>query len=234
MLNLLRVVVLLSVCNLLTGCPSTSVRAPSDGTGALPTIGTPDLRGATIYTVNSAVSDLQVQVFRGGTLARLGHNHVMTSKQVSGRVWLQSAIVRSGFDLEFPVASLVVDDAQAREAAGNEFSGTIAQADREDTRKNMLRAEVLDAENYPTIKLQSVRLAGSLNAAQIMTRITIKGVTRDVFVPVTISSSGNELTASGSFDILQTHFGIKPFSIGLGALEVQDRLRIVFKIAAQR
>jgi hypothetical protein len=33
---------------------------------------------------------------------------------------------------------------------------------------------------------------------------------------------------------LQTDFGIKPFSIGLGALEVQDRLHLKFVLVAQR
>ena len=97
----------------------------------------------------------------------------------------------------------------------------------------MLRAEVLDADAHPTIKLQSVRVGGSAPELQITTRITIKGVARDVLVPATVAMEGNQLRASGEFDIRQTDFGIKPFSIGLGALEVQDRLHIVFSVVAR-
>lgn len=234
MLNSLRVMMLMSACGLLAACPSTNVRSPPSATNDVPEIGAPDLRGATLYTVNPASSDVQVLVFRGGTLARLGHNHVISAKQVTGTVWTHSAVAQSGFELDFPVADLVVDDPSARKAAGDEFPGEISQADRDGTRKNMLGAEVLDGQNHPKITLRSVRLTGSASAAQITTRVTIKGVARDVLVPAAITASGDQLIVTGSFDIQQTQFGIKPFSIGLGALEVQDRLQIVFKLVAEK
>lgn len=218
---------------LLAGCPAATVRLP-EARGSLPTLPKPDLGGATVYSVDPTASDLQIRVFRGGTLARLGHNHVMTSKHLSGRIWSQAALERSGFELEFPVAELIVDDPQARAAAGTEFPGEIPADDRAGTRKNMLRAEVLDAEHYPTIKLASVRVEGSLPALRFTTRITIKDVSRDVLVPASVAIEDGRLIATGRFDILQTHFGIKPFSIGLGALEVQDRLHVEFGIVATK
>jgi polyisoprenoid-binding protein YceI len=234
MLKSLRIGALLGLSILLAACPTTSVRPPVDAKAGPAAIGAPDLQGATLYSVNPTASDVQIHVFRAGTLARLGHNHVMTSKHVTGRMWWQSAVERSGFELEFPVAELIVDDAQARAAAGGEFPGEISQSDRDGTRKNMLRAEVLDSDKHPKISLRSVRIAGSPTNPQITTRITIKGVARDVATPATVAVQGNRLIATGSFDIQQTDFGMKPFSIGLGALEVQDRLTIVFKVVADK
>jgi polyisoprenoid-binding protein YceI len=216
----------------LSGCPSTAVRPPSETKEAFPTVGAPDLRGATLYSIDSNASDVQIHVFRGGKLARLGHNHVMTSKHVTGRVWMHAALERSGFEMSLPVAQLVVDDAQARADAGSEFPGEISMDDREGTKQNMLRTEVLDAEQYPDITLRSVRISGSQQSAQVMARITIKEVSRDVTVPTSIAVADGRLTATGEFDIEQTNFGIKPFSIGLGALEVLDRLHIEFNIVA--
>ena len=232
-MNSVRIAALVLLSGLMAGCPTTSVRPPETSNAALPSVGAPDLKGATIYTIDSQPSNVQIHVFRGGTLARLGHNHVMTSKHVAGRVWRHRANERSGFELEFPVAQLIVDDPQARAAAGSEFPGEISEGDRDGTRKNMLRPEVLDADAHPTIKLQSVRVGGSASDLQITTRITIKGVASDVLVPATLAIEGNQLRASGEFDIRQTDFGIKPFSIGLGALEVQDRLHVVFSVVAR-
>lgn len=229
----LRIASVLAASALLTACPTTSVRPP-ESREALPAVRAPDLRGASVFAVDSTASDVQVHVFRGGKLARLGHNHVMTSKHLAGRIWSRTALEGSGFQLEFPVAQLIVDEPRARAAAGSEFPGEIPADDREGTRRNMLRAEVLDAENHPTIKLQSVEVSGSAQRPQITTRITIKGVARDVIVPATVAIEGGRLTASGQFDIQQTEFGIKPFSIGMGALEVQDRLHIVFRVVAAR
>lgn len=221
---------------LLAACPR-PVRPPPPTPTVPPTPSAPsgaDTRGAAVYEVSSQSSQLSIQVFRGGKFSRLGHNHVMTSQQVSGRVWVHPEFARSGFELSFPVAQLVVDDAEARRAAGSEFPPDIPQSDKDGTRKNMLRAEVLDGEHYPEVKLRSAHVAGTLEAPQVTAHITIKDASRDVQVPVKLTIEGAKLSASGAFDILQTEFGIKPFSVALGALEVQDKLHIEFKIVAEK
>jgi hypothetical protein len=218
---------------LLAACPST-VRRGSEPASSLPPLAPPDLSGSTLYQVSPSASEVHILVFRGGTLARLGHNHVMTSKAVTGRVWLHPRVDRSGFELAFPVQELIVDDVEARLAAGGDFPPEIPQADKDGTRKNMLRPEVLDGERYPTITLRSARVAGPLASANVTARITIKDATRDVAVPVSVTVAAGRLTAAGELDILQTDFGMKPFSIALGALEVQDRLHVKFKIVADQ
>jgi|HigsolmetaAR202D_1030399.scaffolds.fasta_scaffold00074_31 polyisoprenoid-binding protein YceI len=232
-MNACKAAVLLAACVALTGCPTTGIRPPSP-VEPPPAVAPPDLRGTAVFEVDSSASTVHIQVFRGGALARLGHNHVVTSKHVSGRVWIHASLQRSGFELEVPVADLIVDDPDARAAAGPEFASEIAPKDRDGTRQNMLRAEVLDAERHPTIKLRSVHVAGSADRPQVTTRITIKGVARDVVVPATVRIENDLLTATGEFDIRQTDFGMKPFSVGLGALEVQDRLHIAFEIVGRR
>jgi len=217
---------------LLAACPR-PVRPPAPAPTVPPTPAA-DTRGATVYEVNPRSSQLSILVFRGGKFSRLGHNHVMTSQDVSGRVWVHPEFPRSGFELSFPVAQLVVDDAEARRAAGGDFPPDIPQSDKDGTRKNMLKPEVLDGEHYPQVKLQAAKVGGTLQAPQVTARITIKDATREVEVPVQVAIEGAKLSASGEFDILQTEFGIKPFSVALGALEVQDRLHIKFRIVAEK
>jgi hypothetical protein len=158
----------------------------------------------------------------------------MTSRSVAGRVWLHSQLEKSGFELAFAVAELIVDDAQARRAAGPEFPPDIPQADKDGTRKNMLRTEVLDGERFAQISLRSVRVSGSQQAPLITTAITIKDATREVEVPAKVSIEGGRLEASGEFDIQQTDFGMKPFSVAMGAIAVKDQLRIKFALVAER
>jgi polyisoprenoid-binding protein YceI len=148
-------------------------------------------------------------------------------------VWQQRSIERSGFEISLPVNDLVVDDPEARKQAGADFPPDVPQADRDGTRKNMLRAEVLDGEHFAAITLKSVGIRGSLPEVTAVARITIKDVSHDVELPVSVHVEGNQLKADGMFDIRQTDFGIKPFSIGLGALEVQDRLHVEFHLVAE-
>lgn len=190
------------------------------------------MEAATVYELDSQASTLHIHVFRGGTFARLGHNHVMSSQSVTGRIWMRPQFSSSSFELSFPVANLIVDDPAARRAAGTDFPPEIPESDKAGTRKNMLRKEVLDAENYPTVTVKSASVSGSLQAARISARITIKDVTREVVVPTTIVMNGTGLTARGEFEIKQTEFGIKPFSVAMGALEVQDTLRVRFDLVA--
>ena len=96
----------------------------------------------------------------------------------------------------------------------------------------MLRAEVLDGENYPRVEMKSAKIEGSLPAPQVTARITIKQATRDVIVPVQVTVTGDRLTATGEFAIQQTEFGMKPFSVAMGSLEVKDRLDVRFSIVA--
>jgi hypothetical protein len=221
---------LVALAALLAACPSSVRETPERG---LPPLATPDTSGATVYRVGAA-SEAHVLVFRGGALARLGHNHVMTSRAITGRVWLHPQLERAGFELAFPVGELIVDDPEARRAAGGDFPPEISQADRDGTRRNMLRTEVLDGERFPMVVLRSARVAGTLPAPTITVRITIKDVSRDIDVPATVTVSGDRVSATGEFDLLQSDFGIEPFSIGLGALTVQDRLRVKFHIVAER
>jgi polyisoprenoid-binding protein YceI len=232
-----RTLVPLLVCLLATGCLGGSRTPPVSAPPAAP-VPPPskpaEMEGATLYKVNPAASRVDILVYRGGTLARLGHNHVMTSKAVTGRVWVHSQIEKSGFEMAFPVAELIVDDADARRAAGAEFPPDIPQADKDGTRKNMLRAEVLDAERFPQVSLRSVRVAGSLQAPQITTRITLKDQSREVEVPAKVEVEGSRLRAQGEFDIQQTSFGMKPFSVALGAIAVKDQLHIKFSLVAEK
>jgi hypothetical protein len=229
-----RAGLLLCLCLGLAACPR-PVQPPAPAPSVPPTAPSPapaEVPGATTYRIDPQASVLHILVYRGGRFAKLGHNHVVSSKSLSGRVWMHRQLTQSGFEIAFAVADLIVDDPDARRAAGSEFPPEIPDADKQGTRKNMLRAEVLDAENYPRVELSSVKIEGALPSPQVTARITIKQASRDVVVPVKVTVEGERLIASGEFPIQQTEFGIKPFSVAMGALEVKDRLDIRFNIVA--
>jgi len=190
--------------------------------------------GATVYTIDADRSLVTLRVYRAGRLAKLGHNHVITSANETGRAWTNGTPATSGFEVRMAVVDLVVDDPAARAAAGADFPGEISEAARDGTRANMLRAEVLDGERYPEIVVRAGSLNGAWDQPTVAASVTLKGQTRSIDVPLAIVRTDDAIVAHGSFTVLQSDFGITPFSIGGGAIAVADAVDISFEIRAVR
>jgi hypothetical protein len=62
---------------------------------------------------------------------------------------------------------------------------------------------------------------------------TVRGEVRAIMVQVSYSLADRALTASGEARIRQSDLGLTPFSAMLGALQVQDEMRVSFRIVAR-
>ena len=173
-----------------------------------------------------------VIVRRAGPLARLGHDHVITSADEAGTVWLGSTPADSSFELTLPVERFDVDLPEARAAAGPEFAAPVPDDARDGTRHNMLRAAVLDGEHFPTITLRSTAATGDWPQPIVRVAVTLKGVEREQEIPVVVERDADGVIARGELRLNQTDFGITPFSVAGGAIQVADTLEIRFAIAA--
>jgi len=185
---------------------------------------------ARTFDVDPARTTVTMLVYRAGPLARLGHNHAIVSDLESGQVWLGSSAQSSGCEVRVPVAALVVDDPQARASAGAEFAGTVPDDARAGTRANMLRTEVLDAEHFPEIVVRCAGADGTWQQVLVHATIRLKGAERNIDVPVALDVANDVVTATGAFQIRQSDFGITPFSVAGGAIQVADPVDIRFVI----
>jgi hypothetical protein len=176
---------------------------------------------------------LQILVYRGGSMARLGHNHVIASHQVSGAVYVLDDPTQMRFDLSFPVNELTIDEPALRETAGPDFPPKVPQSARDGTRTNLLSPAVLDGANYPAIRLRATDVIAAGEGYDVGVELSIKDQVRNLRVPVTLVRKEGALKASGEFPIRQSDLGIKPFSIAMGALVVVDEMRIRFEISAR-
>ena len=96
----------------------------------------------------------------------------------------------------------------------------------------MLRAEVLDGEHFPTITLRSTAASGVWPQPIVRVAVTLKGVEREQEIPVVVERDANGVIARGELRLNQTDFGMTPFSVAGGAIQVADTLEIRFEIAA--
>ena len=176
-----------------------------------------------VYRIDAAQSLITITVRRGGTLARLGHDHVVASRTLEG----YAAPDAGRADLHFRLDQMTVDEPALRSAAGLDTQPS------EDaiagTRTNML-TRVLEAERYPVVLLHAERTAA---ADTLRLTVTLHGVARTMEVPARIERTGSTLTASGDLRLLQTDFGITPMSVMAGAMTVQDAMELHFTIVAR-
>jgi hypothetical protein len=183
--------------------------------------------------VVSEESLLQILVYRGGAMARLGHNHVITSHHVSGDVYVLGDPTLMRFDLSFPVNELTVDEPAMREMAGADFPPGVPQSARDGTRSNLLSEALLDGARYPTIRLRATDAVATSEGYDVGVEITIKDQVRNVRVPVAVEREDGALKASGEFPLKQSVLGLKPFSVAMGTLVVVDEMRIRFEVSAR-
>lgn len=186
-----------------------------------------------VFKVNGEASLVEIRVYHEGRLARLGHNHIISSKDLQGTVILTRNIHNSSLDLQLPVATLIVDDSSLRQEAGKDFNTTVAESDIEGTRTNMLGEKVLDAKHFPKIRVRAKVAGGKLPVLALDASLRILGISNSLKIPVKVETRGDQLTASGIFEVHQSKLGMQPFSTLVGALKVKDKLTIRFRIVAR-
>ena len=192
------------------------VTAPAAAPAASPAIG-PQLQ------IDTTSSLIVVTVRRGGVLARLGHDHVVASHTVTGKV----SPAQDRADLQFRLDQMTVDEADLRRIAGLEKQPSADAIDG--TRHNML-TKVLDAERYPVVSIHAERDAPG---QPLRVSITLHGVTRTLAVPAELREENGVITVKGGFTLKQTDFGLTPFSVMGGAMAVEDQMELRFDLIAK-
>ncbi|MBB3178480.1 YceI family protein [Variovorax sp. Sphag1AA] len=181
-------------------------------------------QGAVVYRVSPPDALVVITVRRGGSLARFGHDHVIASRSLQGFV----APAQGRADLFMPLDDLSVDEPALRTEAGLDTQPTAS--DIEGTRTNM-QDKVLRVQEFPYALVQ-VRDVDAKDPASASVSITLLGTTRTSTVPLTLVRTQDALRVIGSMELKQSDFGITPFSLLGGALQVEDAFRVRFDIRA--
>jgi hypothetical protein len=218
---------------IVAGCALRPPPAPVPPTAAAaqpaPHVGTP-------YDVVPQESLLTILVYRGGTLASAGHNHVIASHDLAGTIYVPADPLKASFELKVPVATLTVDEAALRALQPSaDFPPDVSEGARQGTRHNMLGPALLDAEHDPEIVLRALGNEPTADAGGLLARVecTVRGQARTLAIPVRYQRRDGEIVVAGELPLRQTDLGLTPFSALLGALQVQDEMRVSVRIVAR-
>jgi len=186
--------------------------------------------GQAVYRIDSSSSLVTIQVHPGGKLAHLGHEHVVASHDIQGFVlWSEDRGQRRA-DIFMPLETLTVDEPELRRQYGLE-----KQPDEKDihgTRNNML-TRTLRVEKNHFVSVHVTQIMNSSSPTAVDAIFTLNAVAVHKSIDTDVESSEGRLFFSGEFSIAQTEFGLQPFSVLGGLLQVKDKVDILFRIAAR-
>ena len=229
----MRLPVLLFLAAILAACSGTRTESPPATTGVELPVQEYEValrRGDAVYRIDAVESLLTVRVYREGPLARLGHDHVIASRDLRGlAAWSADGTVARA-DLAMPISTLSIDDRQLRADAG--FESQPSADDIEGTRANMIKS--IDAEVFSDIRARAEFIGAEPDAARFRIEIDWHGVTQSFEATVELRRDANAFEVGGAFELRQSDFGIVPYSVFGGALSVADRLDVSFRLRGRR
>ncbi len=106
----------------------------------------------------------------------------------------------------------------------------LSPGDREKMHRNLLDRDVLDAARWPALSFAG-RFAGTREKGTLGGQLVVRGEPRAVSFAVTITEEGGKLRARGIWEGALRDLGIKPFKALLGAVRLEDWIRIRLEVA---
>lgn len=193
----------------------------------------PSAVAAAGYTVQPERSELVVRTFKAGIASALAHDHVARATRFSGTLEYDPASPTSAsVEVTVEAASIVVDEAELRQRY--ELDKAVSEKSRAKIQETMEGPDQLDVGRFPEIAFRSTRVAtGADGTLEVTGAFTLHGVTRQVTVPVDVELEGETLRAEGSFRLLQSDYGIEPFSGGMGTVRNQDEVELIIRLETQ-
>lgn len=150
-----------------------------------------------------------------GLLRALGHNPTLVAHPDAVTV----EVVEEGdtgatatLALRFPVARIDPPE-------------DISRDDRDKMRANMEAPEVLDAARFPHV-LVTARWRGATDSGRLEVDATVRGGTHTLTMDVALERTDGALRARGTWEGRLTDLGIKPFRALMGALKLEDWVRL--------
>ncbi len=176
------------------------------------------------------IANSRVYVFVGKT--GLGHEHGAIGKLKTGTLHLSSPEPQHSLGtLVFDMASFDADGDVARKYVGLE--GSTDASTRSQVNANLLGKDVLNVRAYPTATFEAKQIEKLLSISnrglaqyKFSGQFTLHGTTRPLEFIADLEIVKGWQHLRGEFEILQSDYGIKPFSKMFGTIGVSDKIKI--------
>jgi polyisoprenoid-binding protein YceI len=167
------------------------------------------------YTLGPSDGRLKVRTGRQGMASKVGHDLTLEASN-----W--KATVRVDPDPSQSEVTATVEPRSLEVVAATGGAKPLSDKDKKDIRKNIAG---LLGNNSITFQSTSVRPNGDTSAT-VVGNLSIANQSRPVTLDLTIEPDGGNARLKGRVPIVQSNFGVKPFTAMLGALKVKDEVEV--------
>jgi polyisoprenoid-binding protein YceI len=171
------------------------------------------------YRLGPEAGRLLVHTTRTGLGAKAGHDLTIEVTRWHGRATVDTANpANSSVTIQVDV-----DSFEVRQGTGG--LKPLTDADRAEISKTL--KQVLHTAQHPTITFRSRRVDGSAGSFTLGGELTIMGITR----PVTVQGRVSYGRVVCGATVVQSRWGIRPYSAFFGALRLRDEVKVDFDVA---
>jgi len=169
------------------------------------------------YEFGPSNASLRVHTTKAGLGARLAHDLTLEAESWSGSLTFD--------DTDLPATSVEVTVAATSLVVVDSSGGVkpLGDEDRKEIVRN-INDKILLTTKYPDITFRSTAIKGESGTFTVAGDLTITGTTRPTNLAVMVGEDDQVVIVSAT--VVQTQFGIKPYSAMLGALKVADEVEI--------
>ncbi|ADG79195.1 Lipid/polyisoprenoid-binding YceI-like domain-containing protein OS=Tsukamurella paurometabola (strain ATCC 8368 / DSM / CCUG 35730 / CIP 100753 / JCM 10117/ KCTC 9821 / NBRC 16120 / NCIMB 702349 / NCTC 13040) OX=521096 GN=Tpau_2592 PE=4 SV=1 [Tsukamurella paurometabola] len=168
-------------------------------------------------TIDQSSAVLEVHTGVAGRSARLGHRLVLAPG-----TWRADI----GVDGDQPVSIAVTVDARSLEVVSGEGGLTpLSAPERTVATANAQRS--LKTKTNPAIEYRSTSVAASENGFRVQGELTICGAVRSCDFALVYEEAEPAPVLATAVPVRQSDFGIKPFSLMMGTLQVADEVTVI-------
>lgn len=183
------------------------------------------------YDLDPAKTELLALTSPGG-IPGMSHPHAIVATQVKGKIIYDAeAPAASKVQISFPTDGLKNDDPALRKREG---MAEMSDGSRESVAENMRGDDQLSPKLFPTISFESTSIKDlGHGQLQVTGKISIRGVEKEVSLPVNVKVTPTEFTGSGALVVKHSDFKFKAYSAALGAVKNLDEITLKVKLSGK-
>ena len=175
------------------------------------------MTGAT-WNLSGADGELRVKTGVTGPAAKAGHRLTIA---MNG--WHAAA---HWIDAEPSSAELTVDVGSLEILHGEGGVTPLSASEKAVARSNALKS--LEAQRFPEIRFETDDIAKTGDGYRLTGTLAIHGQRRECVIDLRVDDLGDSWRMSCEAEIRQTDFGVKPYSMLMGAMKVADPVTVSF------